>query len=318
VLLSPNWRRAGWAWDYLPYGQRRRRRAQAGQHTKEENEPGAAKKVNSTERGFHLTSCEPGLVIRRKYCEYMIAIDRITEDFVEDDVPPFPCPSCGDRLVARKNGCHFDLSKQSAFHWEFVDSDPTMVLGVFTLRLLCSRTACEESVDCVGSFITVQDSDPAGAPDYHKLLSPLYFVPPVHVFPLPPKLHDKVKKPLVDSFSMFWANPNAAANSLRISVEALMDCQRVKKWTTDKIGKTVEIKLHDRIIAFQKRAPDIGEKLLAIKWLGNSGSHLSGLEKKDVINGYRLYSYVLEEMFEKRSESLGKMAQRINRKKGPC
>lgn len=248
----------------------------------------------------------------------MKTIDRIAQDFVEGEVPPFPCPTCGDPLVARKEGFHFDPSKESSFLYEHVDSDPTIIRGVFTLRLVCSRSTCHEAVSCVGSFQTIQDEHPSGEPEYLRCLSPLLFVPTICLFPLTSELTDRIKKPLVDSFSVFWTNSNAAANSLRISVEALMDYRRIKKWVKRNDGKEVEINLHDRILAYQKTAPDIGEKLLAIKWLGNSGSHLTGLERKDVIKGYTLYSHVLEELFENRTENLDKLAKKINRRRGPA
>ena len=229
-------------------------------------------------------------------------------------MPPFPCPSCGDRLEARENGFHFDPSKESKFYFDHVDGDPEQICGVFTLRLVCARSVCKEAVSCLGSFKMVQDEYPDEGKPYFHMLSPMFFTPTIHLFGCSPNLPDTIKKPLVSSFSLFWAHPNASGNSLRISVEALMDWRGVKKLGTDR----KPIKLHHRIVEFQKKEPDLGSKLLAVKWLGNSGSHLSGLERKDVINGYLLFSYVLEQMFERRLERLTKLAKRINRREGPA
>jgi len=97
-----------------------------------------------------------------------------------------------------------------------------------------------------------------------------------------------------------------------------MDWRCVKKWYRDKKGKERAYDLHARIEMFRPTASHLGDKILAVKWLGNSGSHLTGLKREDVIKAYEMYSYVLEELFDKRTETLTKMAKRINRKRGPA
>jgi len=245
------------------------------------------------------------------------AMQRMAQEFPKDGVPPFPCPTCGDPLKARADEIHLDPSAESQFHFDN-EGDPTMLFGIFTLRLVCSNPSCNEPANCTGLYRVVSESDTSGEILYRTMLAPAFFTPTIHIFPIPSKLPDKIRNPLMDSFSTFWANPSAAGNSLRISVEALMDYRCEKKWTTEKDGKEKEIPLHHRIVAFQKKSPHIGEKLLAIKWLGNSGSHLTGLQRKDVIKGYLLYSHVLEELFEKRTETLDAMARKINKRKGPA
>lgn len=246
----------------------------------------------------------------------MHAIRRLTEEFRKREIPPFPCPKCGTHLIAREKQPQLDQSSESEFHCDN-EGDPSMYEGVFTLRLVCSNSDCEESVVCVGSFSTSQVEGRFGEPTYPSFLAVKFFTPTVHLFPLSSAIPKKVKGPLVDSFSTFWANPSAAGNSLRISIEALMDWRRVKKRFRDKKGKEREYKLHDRIEMFRATAPHLGDKLLAVKWLGNSGSHITGLKREDVIKGYEMYSYVLEELFDKRTETLTKLAKKINRRKGP-
>ncbi|MCI0747411.1 MAG: DUF4145 domain-containing protein [Verrucomicrobia subdivision 3 bacterium] len=247
----------------------------------------------------------------------MQAIRRITEEFPKREIPPFPCPKCGLHLVAREKEPQLDQSSESEFRCDN-EGDPSMYEGVFTLRLVCSSSDCEESVNCAGSFSTSQIEGKYGEPAYRTYLAVKFFTPTVHLFPLSSAIPAKVKGPLVDSFSTFWANPSAAGNSLRISVEALMDYRCVKKWYRDKKGRERAHDLHARIEMFRPSAPHLGDKILAVKWLGNSGSHLAGLKREDVIKAYEMYSYVLEELFDKRMETLTKMARKINRRRGPA
>lgn len=128
---------------------------------------------------------------------------------------------------------------------------------------------------------------------------------------------EKINKPLLEAFSLFWSNPSASGNSLRIALEALMDNQRVRKSERGKSGERRLLKLHPRIIEFAKTHSEIGDKLLALKWLGNWGSHQRGLKPEDLITGFKLMEYAVEELFEKRSQNLAAVARRINKRKGP-
>jgi hypothetical protein len=96
-----------------------------------------------------------------------------------------------------------------------------------------------------------------------------------------------------------------------------MDSQGINKSARDKAGKRYMRKLHFRVEEFAKKRPDIGNKLLALKWLGNSGSHNEGLNHRDLITGFKLMQYAIEELFEKRSRNLEATAKKINRRKGP-
>jgi hypothetical protein len=149
-----------------------------------------------------------------------------------------------------------------------------------------------------------------------KALDPLFFYPTVPIFQIPADVPAEIAEQLRQSFSLFWSNPNAAANSLRVAVEAMMDFRHVRKTTVNANGKRVHLTLHSRIVEFKNSKADLGEKLMAIKWLGNSGSHLTGISKKRLYDGYRLVHYVIEEMFEDKKRNLDKLAKTIIRRKG--
>jgi hypothetical protein len=96
-----------------------------------------------------------------------------------------------------------------------------------------------------------------------------------------------------------------------------MDIHHVKKSARDNSGKRYTLPLHTRIIEFAKIKGGIAEKLFALKWLGNRGSHQGGLTPKDLIVGFELMNYAVEELFTKRRQKLTTIAKKINRRKGP-
>ena len=58
-------------------------------------------------------------------------------------------------------------------------------------------------------------------------------------------------------------------------------------------------------------------KLLAIKWIGNEGSHPEkSLTKNDVIDLYEILEHVLSELFENKSKTILAKAKKINKAKG--
>lgn len=75
--------------------------------------------------------------------------------------------------------------------------------------------------------------------------------------------------------------------------------------------------LDTRIKSFAPRNQGVANKLLAIKWIGNTGSHSDNLELVDVLDAFELLEYCLEELYEGRTARLIALAASINTHKGP-
>ena len=83
-------------------------------------------------------------------------------------------------------------------------------------------------------------------------------------------------------------------------------------------GKRRTVSLHDRILDFGRSEPLLSEKLLAVKWVGNAGSHDGAMPtREDLFECFDLLEHVLEEVVEQRSAQLRLLAKRITRAKGP-
>lgn len=91
----------------------------------------------------------------------------------------------------------------------------------------------------------------------------------------------------------------------------------VKRYET-KNGKRRGISLHKRLDYLPSKYMSYKDKLKAIKWLGNAGSHgESDVEMRDVIDAYYLVQHILEEIYNQKTKKLNELTKLINKKKGP-
>ena len=77
------------------------------------------------------------------------------------------------------------------------------------------------------------------------------------------------------------------------------------------------LNLHRRIEPLKVRNAGVADALFAIKWVGNSGSHVGNLTRDDVFDAYDILEEVLSELFVKHRETMHKLIKEINRRKGP-
>jgi hypothetical protein len=96
-----------------------------------------------------------------------------------------------------------------------------------------------------------------------------------------------------------------------------MDHLKIPRKGKTKNGKLLPLTLHARLERYEEKNADVASKLLAVKWLGNIGSHTGELAHSDVLDAFELISFALDEVFEKKSDRLKRMAEKIIRHKGP-
>jgi hypothetical protein len=134
---------------------------------------------------------------------------------------------------------------------------------------------------------------------------------------IPSKCPEAAAGHLLDSFALFFADPGAALNSARTAVEAVLTDLGVKRFIVAK-GKRKPINLHQRIQLLPAKYKELADMLLAVKWLGNAGSHDGDKPSiADVRVTYDLLEHVLSEIYEKKTGKLKAVAKKINKKKGP-
>lgn len=208
-------------------------------------------------------------------------------------------------------------TRESAEGQEHLASEPEWIDGRFVCMLGCHH--CKGEIALAGKYRYQEDRDPSeiereGDP-YVSYFTPLFFSEAPHVIRIPEAAPNEVREKLADSFRLYWHDPESAANRVRSALELLLTAQGVNRTVSGKRGK--RLTLHERVKRYESKRSDIAGHLLAVKWLGNAGSHPSPISHDDVLDGYEIMEHVLDELYVGRARRVGALSRAINRRKGP-
>src|SRR5690606_11802036 len=131
-----------------------------------------------------------------------------------------------------------------------------------------------------------------------------------NIIDLPKTSPKEITTELEAAFGLYWSNPAACAVRIRVALESLMNHLGVPKRTKAKHGRFNSLTLHSRIDNFASKDATIGPQLMALKWLGNTGSHDSTVSKSDLLDAFEILEYVLGELLDKRSEYVAALAKK--------
>jgi Domain of unknown function (DUF4145) len=242
--------------------------------------------------------------------------------FTVNSAPDWTCPTCQIApLRIRKGSFIKDERWHSRDHshdaWE-----PEWIEYVYTCMLQCSNDKCKEVVSScgTGSLDWSVGENEEGEPEqvYEDYFRPKYFEPHLKLMKFPKDCPESVTKPLEDSFGLFFVSPPAASNNVRMAMEALLTELKIRRFNLVN-GKRRFISLHQRIALLPPKYSHLKDLILAIKWLGNAGSHDGAAEVSldDVMDSYELTEHILQEIYASKASKLKAMATRVNKKKGP-
>ncbi|CAA6826711.1 MAG: Unknown protein [uncultured Sulfurovum sp.] len=191
-----------------------------------------------------------------------------------------------------------------------------MIEYTFTTLLTCSNQRCKEVVTCLGRGYVKTKYGRNNDIEYIEYFKPIFFYPALQIFDIPVKTPEEVKAHIHSSFSLFFNNPSAAANQIRIALECLLTHMKIKRYNISN-GKQRRLNLHQRIELLPAKYQHVKDLFFAIKWLGNSGSHCGDkITMDNVFDGYDMLSFLLEELYENRQTHAKKLAKKINDNKG--
>lgn len=184
------------------------------------------------------------------------------------------------------------------------------VINSATLR--CSNEHCQKRFSLVGKqkfFEGKYEVSPTYIRITEHRLYPSHFQPELPLFELPKELSESAKESMQLSFNHFWYDLDACINKLRQCLEILV-------LENGGVGTS----LHQKIDSLgQILGEDIKQKLLALKWIGNEGSH-SGPDftREQVLNTYELLSSVFLKLYPDHSkeEEMQKFVSRVLDNKG--
>jgi hypothetical protein len=254
----------------------------------------------------------------------MSVIEALWPDkFTSDNIPQWQCPTCQRGLMALKGkllNCYESASSKKE-NAEWLPTTVPWSKGVFTCILICNNTRCQETVALTGTY-EIEEFWPidmfSGNPQlsYTEVYTPLTSVPALHVFNLSEHIPMPVNNAIAESFKIFWLDPSSCANKIRTAIEVILTQQNISKVEVVK-GKKKYLPLHKRIAMFREIYVDEGEKLEAIKWIGNEGSHGDAITKKDLIDAYDLLSHIIHRLYDTEAERLKRLSRDIVASKGP-
>lgn len=246
-----------------------------------------------------------------------MAIDEVmwSGSYEEARFPPWPCPVCRRHSLHLQAGSlALEETKDSREAHRNEEWEPDWVTERFVCLLVCQNRHCGEACSVAGetSYVAFQDED---GWDSTRRFEPHFIEPAPDIFPIPTGCPKLTAQELRTAFSLFWSDPSAALNRTRTSVEFLLDAGKVQRKARSKKGDLRPLSLHQRIEKFLPKDAPTRTKMLAVKWLGNLGSH-DRVTRGQVLEAFELVEYILEVVVEKRPQRLDRLAKDINKRKG--
>jgi Domain of unknown function (DUF4145) len=231
------------------------------------------------------------------------------------DAPNFQflCPTCSvgflvpaqDTFKATEPTYSKDAHTHDAF-------DTDWITYRFNLKCVCTKPDCGEVAFVSGTgSVDQRYADDGGQVEYYDHFYIESFVPSPRLCHVPSDTPKYVEKMLGKSFSLYWVDTGAAANALRASLEALLDELKVPSHEKNSKGDTVRMSLHRRLDAWSATNKDYAELCLALKEVGNLGSHGEVVNPKHYFGSLEIYSHVLKELFENNAKKMKELAKSI-------
>lgn len=237
--------------------------------------------------------------------------------FWRDEVPDYPCPSCDRGTLKLKGPLLSEFTAQTNrykdeewFDWEEHGE------FVFSGTLICG--SCTEPFFIVGDGHPEPDvyDDEDGRPCQSLFSSNnvKYVQPHLRLIDYPGELSDEFKAQINSAFALYFSNPSACCNSIRCAVEVLLTEWGVPLKTAD----DRYLPLGKRLNLLPEKYAEYRELLVAVKWLGNSGSHADqSFSHKNSLDGFEMLEHVLSKAYDRLGPRLSAMAEQINAHKGP-
>lgn len=241
--------------------------------------------------------------------------------FRKDGRPQWVCPTC-KKGVLRIQKDTFNEKETFTSRRERASEewDQQSTEYVYSCLFLCSNVACRDVIANsgvgFGEFDFVLDENDEATGEWSYIYRPKYFSPHLKIFQYPRNTPANVGEAIEKSFELFFSNPPSAANHIRVALENLLTHLKVKRFNVSK-GRRLFINLHSRIELLPKSYSELKDLFLAIKWLGNAGSHSTKeITMDDCLDDYEIMEELLQKLYDTKGKYIKQLARMINKKKG--
>jgi hypothetical protein len=229
----------------------------------------------------------------------------------QGEAPLYPCPHCDKGiLLLEKGSLTFHSTVASLRAQPDEGWDPDVAVYAFSCWLKCAAPKCGGFVAVVGRGHEDAGWDDELGTVWEKRFRPRFAWPMPPVFPLPQPCPDTVTSALQASFAALWSDQSAAASRLRVAIEYLLDeigvqCRRRSTQGYERLS------LHVRIELLAKAEPQVAANLMAIKWLGNTGTHEMAVTLQELLSAYEIMEHAMESLLRQRARRADVLAKEL-------
>jgi Domain of unknown function (DUF4145) len=231
-------------------------------------------------------------------------------------LPALPCCACQigflnivpDSLKKMETGPSEDAKSHDAWEVEWMDSR-------FTGFYRCTNPKCRHVVAVLGTVDYKSDYEYLPNGDWEQSVdlhyTPLAFAEPPPVIRVCEQCPTAVSAHLDRSFGLYWMDRRSCGTAIRTAIESLLDERGVPREIERKPSKLARIPLHDRIVGFQQVDPEPGKLLLAIKVIGNIGTHQDDIIYDDLLTAYEILEHVIDLVYSGRAARVAGLADEV-------
>jgi len=249
-----------------------------------------------------------------------MAIDRViwAGTFDGDQFPMLPCPACRrGRVAFDKSSLRLEEPRYSSLGPEEKNWIPTFEVNRFSAHLHCVEPKCGEVVVILGDTEFIEVTDDEVGFGYSSVLRPRMMFPAPPIIGLPEDTPWLVKNELAAAFGLYWYDTGSSANSVRKSLEFLLDHLKVPRISTSKkTGKPTELDLNGRIQFYEKTSPSHASTFHALRTVGNLGSHGAAVTLEVLLDAFEIYEDALADLIDGRRKYLEELRNKIISTKG--
>lgn len=196
---------------------------------------------------------------------------------------------------------------------------------IFSGILTCKNTNCKSVISISGNVLkdienSYQLPDGEYVENRFNEYNPRFFYPYLQIITLTKEIPIEVKEQIKLSFSHFFNDLSSCANRIRNSIEIILDDLKAPKRYKDKNNKIKPFRsLHHRIESYHKKSQNkkITNLLLAIKIIGNEGSHIGNVALEDILDAYEFLEKILDYVYLKKDKTIHLKASEIVSKNKP-
>lgn len=122
---------------------------------------------------------------------------------------------------------------------------------------------------------------------------PLSMMPGPRVIDIPETTPKAIREQIQKAFNLLWTDAGSCINKLRISVEEIVAHAGVARKTPE--GRFVP--LHNRLADLEERGFGHHDTMVALKDIGNDGSHNASRTLADCIDAFDILETALEDIY---------------------